>query len=205
MSTGTVPARVSDLHKSAFWIYGVTAMVMREPLAIVIRHTSSAGVDDPQVQVEIARMAIVLLSMARVFLASGLYFDQVYLRPDSAARFPRRSYPVDFLAGLVQFLLIVGASTVIAGPAVGFNASIGAFLLSDAVWWLGAKALFYSTAGLLAGPALREAVVFSICLAAYLVLGQLPAYGVLLAATLGAIVVLVRTYDEPAPSTTAQG
>src|SRR5215510_832294 len=121
MASGTAPARVSDLHKGAFWIYGVTAMVMREPLSIVIKHTTAAGTADPQVQVEIVRMAIVLLLMSRVFLLSGLYFDQVYLRPDSAVLFPRRSYPADFLLGLVHFLLIVGASTVIAGPAAGFH------------------------------------------------------------------------------------
>ena len=133
-------SRISDLHKSAFWIYGVTAMVMREPFATVIRHTASAGLGDWQVRLELIRVAIVLMLMARIFLASGLYFDEVYLREDSTVRFPSRSYPVDFLAGLMQFLIIVGASTVVAlhsrsrlGISV-FTLLVLAFLLFDAVW-----------------------------------------------------------------------
>jgi len=132
--------RISDLHKSAFWIYGVTAMVMREPFATVIRHTASAGFGDWQVRLEVIRVAAVLMLMARIFLASGLYFDEVYLREDSAARFPRRSYPVDFLAGLLQFLIIVAASTVVtlhSRSRLGFSVFallVTAFLLFDAVW-----------------------------------------------------------------------
>jgi hypothetical protein len=132
--------RISDLHKSAFWIYGVTAMVMREPFATVIRHAASAGFGDWQVRLEVIRVVAVLMLMARIFLASGLYFDEVYLREDSAIRFPRRSYPVDFLAGLLQFLIIVAASTVVtlhsrsrSGFSV-FALLVTAFLLFDAVW-----------------------------------------------------------------------
>jgi hypothetical protein len=151
MPNSAVSGRISDLHKSAFWIYGVTAMVMREPFASVIRHASTAGLGDWQVRLELLRVAVVLMLMARVFLASGLYFDQVYLREDSAARFPRRSYPVDFLAGLLQFLTIVAGSTAVAlhlrsplGLSI-FAILVVAFLLFDAVWIALSRLLGYST------------------------------------------------------------
>src|SRR4051812_42626435 len=92
--------RVPDLHKSAFWIYGVTAMVMREPLGIVLRHASSSGWSDGAVRLEALRTLIVLLLMSKQFLAAGIYFDRVYIQQESGERFPRRSYPMDFLFGM---------------------------------------------------------------------------------------------------------
>ena len=79
MPNGSEAPRVSDLHKSAFWIYGVTAMVMREPLAGLVRHIASAGMGNVQVRLETLRVAVVLVLMSRLFLESGLYFDEVYL------------------------------------------------------------------------------------------------------------------------------
>jgi hypothetical protein len=160
------PGRISDLHKSAFWIYGVTAMVMREPFATVIRHTAAAGFSDWQVRLELVRVAVVLILMARIFLASGLYFDEVYLREDSGARFPRKSYPVDFLAGLMQFLIIVAASTVVTlhsrsrlGISV-FALLVIAFLLFDAGWIALSALLRLSTTREIAGRATFGAAGF---------------------------------------------
>src|SRR6266567_2466788 len=140
MVDGKTTARISDLHKRAFWIYGVTAMVMREPFAAVIRHTAGVGLADWQVRLELLRVAVVLLLMARLFLASGLYFDEVYMRPESAARFPRRSYAVDFLAGLMQFLVIVAGSTAVSlhsrtlAELSPFVALAALFLLFENAW-----------------------------------------------------------------------
>lgn len=140
MLNGKTTGRISDLHKGAFWIYGVTAMVMREPFAAVIRHTSTAGPADWQVRLELLRLAVVLLLMSRLFLASGLYFDEVYMRPNSAESFPHRSYAVDFLAGLIQFLVVVAASTAVSlhsrafGEFSPFMILVAAFLLSETGW-----------------------------------------------------------------------
>jgi len=153
MPIGSGAGRVSDLHKSAFWIYGVTAMVMREPLGVVIRHIAAAGVGDVQVRLEILRVSIVLALMSQLFLASGLYFDEVYLQPDSAERFPRRSYPADFISGLLHFLLAVGASTVVSTTANAFPAVVLAFLLYDSAWYALSRLLGFATVSRLAGPA----------------------------------------------------
>jgi len=162
MPNGSEAPRVSDLHKSAFWIYGVTAMVMREPLAGLVRHIASAGMGNVQVRLETLRVAVVLALMSRLFLESGLYFDEVYLRADSVARFPRRSYPIDFLSGLLHFLLAVGASTAVSTVTSAFPVLVLAFLLYDCLWYAVSKLLRYTTAtliGAFAVASLRNAAV----------------------------------------------
>jgi hypothetical protein len=197
--------RVADLHKGAFWIYGVTAMVMREPLRNAIGHAAAAGPGSPEVQVEILRVTVILALMARQFLASGLYFDQVHLRAESALRFPRRSYPIDFLAGLLQFLLVVCASTAIAldGP---FAVLTGAFLLFENMWLAGSAAMRLSTTVRIAEMARSGRLAFAIAGAAYgaaAAAGQwrmarlLPLLAVL-ALTCYEMAKLVKAYDRPA-------
>jgi hypothetical protein len=206
MPQGTTAGRISDFHKSAFWIYGVTAMVMREPFATVIRHTSAAGLADWQVRLELLRVVVVLMLMARLFLASGLYFDEVYLQEGSAGRFPRRSYPVDFLAGLMQFLTIVAGSTVVAlhdrsrwGLSV-FAILVAAFLLFDAVWIALSKVLGFSTTREIAGRATFGSAALTIAVLAGMasldaVLAEQTAFACLLVLTLFDMTKLVREYD----------
>ena len=212
MPNGGESPRVSDLHKSAFWIYGVTAMVMREPLAGLIRHIAAAGVGDVQVRLETLRVAVVLALMSRLFLASGLYFDEVYLRLDSAARFPRRSYPVDFISGLLHFLLAVGASTAVSTVTSAFPAIVLAFLLYECLWYLVSKLLRYTTAALIGGFAaagLRNVAVSAGFWAAVRVgVGPQAADEAGFAAVLGLtfcdIARLLRAYSRPPASAAAK-
>jgi hypothetical protein len=200
---------VSNLEKSAFWIYGVTAMVMREPFASVLRHASAAGIRDWQVRLELLRVLVVLILMSRLFLASGLYFDIVYMRADSAARFPRRSYPMDFLAGLAQLLIVVGASTIVGlhdrmpGELSLFMALVAVFLISETVWLLLSLALRFSSAPLVSGFAKFNLAVLGICFLAWLAArfgGASPVFGdglallLLFAFTAFDIVRLIRKY-----------
>lgn len=148
--------RVSELHKSAFWIYGVTAMVMREPFASGIRHAATAGLGDWQVRLELLRTAVALLLMARFFLMLGRYFDEVYFRPESAACFPRRSYPMDFLTGLIQLLTLVAASSAVslhgrtqAGISVFIVLTL-LFLCLDIGWLAVSTLLRFSSTGRIA-------------------------------------------------------
>jgi hypothetical protein len=198
--------RVSDLHRSAFWIYGVTAMVMREPLANTVRRLSSPGPGSLEVQGEVLRVAVVLALMSRLFLASGLFFDEVHLRPDGASRFPRRSYPVDFLSGLLQFLLLVAASTTIAAPGP-FALLIGAFLLYENLWWAASAALRLSSTRPVRRMARAGTLAFLICGAVYAgaelagmpLLRLLPPV-VLLAVTFRELAGLIREYGQPPAS-----
>jgi hypothetical protein len=209
--SGTTGGRTSDLHKSAFWIYGVTAMVMREPFANVIRHASTAGLSDWQVRLEILRTVIVLVLMARLFLLLGIYFDEVYVRPESAERFPRRSYPVDFLTGLMQLLTIVAASSTVSlhgRTRVGlpvFMVLTIAFLLFDIAWLAAAKLLRFSSAARIAGFAKFNEVTLAACVVGWggvriaggdQVLADQIALLIVLAMTLFDMGRLIRNYDN---------
>ena len=145
------PARISDLHKSAFWIWGVTAMIMREPLAVVIRQVSAAGIASQTAQLVCLRTALILLILSRQFLAAGIYFDRVYMRPDSALRFPSRNYPLDFITRLMEMLVAVAASTAAGldsrepGGLSPFMIITCVMLLLESVWLMIARSANYST------------------------------------------------------------
>src|SRR5258708_37830669 len=162
-------SRIPDSHKNAFWIYGVTAMIMREPLAVVVRDLSTKGIADTGVRMECLRTAVVLLILSRQFLSAGAFFDRVYLQPDSAARFPRRSYPVDFLTRLAELLMAVAASTTIAletSVLVGlttFTVLTLVLLLLDGVWLAIARLARYSTIQEIAPIAHANFLAWSLC------------------------------------------
>ncbi len=142
--------RISELHKGAFWIYGVTAMVLHDPVLHVLTHISEAGLANWQVRLELLRCAVLLTLMARFFLAAGLYFDQVYMQEASREKYPRRSYPVDFLAGLMQFLLLLGAAVTVAahhkfrGELTVFTIAAALVALYGNLWYLLGAVLRYS-------------------------------------------------------------
>ncbi len=179
MSEQPTASRVPDFHKSAFWIYGVTAMVMREPLAIVLRHAATAGWADQGVQMEAARSLIVWLLLSRQFTVAGIYFDHVYVQSDSAARFPQRSYPVDFMLGVVALLVSVGASTIVGVSGPLFDVLVGLTLLWDLLWLAFAKALGHSTARFIAPAAIFNLGVLAVFLAVREFFGPLAGYGAL--------------------------
>ncbi|GEM_PF-3925879 len=188
----TIPAMternmsVTTLERSAFWIYGVTAMILREPLGIVLRHGSTAGWSDPVVRLEVLRTVLVLVLLSRLFLGAGLHFENVYMKADAGELYPRRNYPVDFLTGMLQLLIGVAASTAIAlhtgtsGPSM-FGMLAGAVLLSDAGWLLLAGALRYSALPRMARrAAVGTAIAAAGALAAALTQSEMAALGVLL-------------------------
>jgi hypothetical protein len=188
-------AAVADLHKSAFWIYGVTAMIMREPLAVGIRRTAESGIGGAGVADELLRVAAVFAVLSRFFLAEGLFFDEVHLRQGSGAQYPRRSYPLDFLFGMVQLVLAVGASTAIQAPQ-SFAVMIGAFLLFDNIWLAVSACMRLSTLGRIGHAARAGRLAFLICGATW---AACNAAGLQhLSLTLPAILLLVLTGWETA-------
>jgi hypothetical protein len=158
-SAASASRRLTDLQRSAFWIYGVTAMVMREPFGTVIRHATENGLRDWQFHLELLRVIVILLLLARLFLSSGLYFETVYMQANSSQLYPRRSYPTDFLAGLGQFLVGAAATTVIATHSrthqvlSAFTIVIAVFLPLDAVWLIVALVRRFSSVRLIRSQA----------------------------------------------------
>jgi hypothetical protein len=136
-----VPRKLPDLHRSAFWIYGATATVMREPMGAVLRHAFEAGMHDWQARLEVLRLAIVILVLSRLFLVVGLYFEMVFMQPDASVRYPRRSYPVDFLTGIMHFMAGAALTTVMSnhlrmpGGLAMFSWILIAFFSIDILWF----------------------------------------------------------------------
>jgi hypothetical protein len=203
--------RISDLQRSAFWIYGITAMVMREPFGIIVRHSTEAGWGNWQVRLEVLRVLVILLLLSRLFLVSGLYFEQVYMQPDSADRYPKRSYPIDFLAGLKQFLVGAAATTTVAmhqrvaGEFAPFTMLVALFLLVDAGWLAVAKLRGFSAAGLIqkkavwnAGTLLAAFIAWGVARAAGAdaVFADQVALGVLAVACCWDVLQQVRIYES---------
>jgi hypothetical protein len=169
----TSSVRIPDSHKNAFWIYGVTAMIMQGPLSVVVRGLSAQGIGNRAVQVEGLRLVVVFLILSRQFLAAGVFFDQVYLQSDAAVKFPSRSYPVDFLMRLTELLIAVAASTAVGldpYPQKGlatFTILAGILLLLESLWLAVARGAGYSTASLISPVARANALAFLICAALY--------------------------------------
>jgi hypothetical protein len=211
--------RISELHKGAFWIYGITAFAMHDPVSHLLAHLSSAGLADWQVRLEIWRCAVLLVLMAKFFLGAGLYFDQVYMRERSSDRYPRKSYPVDFLAGLLQFLLLVAAAVTVGfharfrGEITLFTVLVALFVLYANLWYLAAAVLRYSVRGTLAVSRDSNNLAFAVSAFAYLasrlaggadpVFADQAALGTLLILTCFDVGKLIRAYDNaeanPAP------
>lgn len=185
-------------------------MVMREPLGLIIRHISDAGLRSWQVRLELLRLAVILLLLSRLFLFSGLYFEQVFMRPDSAERYPSRSYAIDFLNGLAQFLIATAATTVIglhvriAGWFAPFTLLVYVFLLGDWVWLGIAKARRFSATPLIASWAGSNAIIViasAIASGVALLAGADPVFAgqtallVIAAITLWRIFKLIRMFE----------
>jgi hypothetical protein len=160
------PARIPDAHKSAFWIYGVTAMVMREPLSIFVHDLSSTGPANPGVQLEGLRVFLVFLFLTCQFLSAGIFFDRVYLEPNSSAQFPHRSYPVDFISRMIELLVAVAAAGAVGiharhiGGLAPFTMLVAILLLLQPVWLVVAKTAGYSTVSELIPAARVSALAF---------------------------------------------
>ncbi len=195
---GVEPAspRIHDLHKSAFWIYGVTAMIMREPMGTVLRHAAAVSWHDPMVRQEAVRALVVLFLMSRQFLASGIYFDRVYLQPDSLDRFPRRNYPLDFLFGMGELLLALAASTVLALPTPMFDYLVGLNLLAAGLLAIPAAVLDYSTKSLLGKAAIFNAGIMVVCAGVRVVSNEFAAGVVLLAMGTVQMSLLIRDFNK---------
>lgn len=196
MSAQPPAARVPDLHKSAFWIYGVTAMVMREPLSIVLHHASSAGWANPGVLMEALRSLIVWLLMSRQFTFAGVYFDQVYLQSDSAVRFACRNFSVDFILGIGALLLAVGASTIVGVKGSLFDVVVGLALLWDLLWLLVARLMGHSSVRLIAPGALFNVGILVLFWGTRSLFGDGPGYAALLACALIQMWRLMGDYEK---------
>jgi hypothetical protein len=183
---------------------------MREPIGGVLRHAFEAGFHDWQVRLEVLRLTIVILVLSRLFLEIGLYFEMVFMQPDAAMRYPRRSYPVDFLTGLLHFMTGAALTTVMtnhlrmAGGMAMFSWILLAFLSIDILWLGLAVARGFSAMPVIAGQAKVNVGMLVACAAVWAgarmagrdtVFADQLALGVLAAVTVVGILRQIRIYE----------
>jgi hypothetical protein len=102
---------VPALLRNAFWAYGVIlALAVREVLTGVSNSVFARHIFDPTVQLEVWRSLIFILMIVRYYMGVNLYFDEVYFDPAGRTRFQKTSYPIDFISGLVLFLIFFVAA-----------------------------------------------------------------------------------------------
>ncbi|MBI3679629.1 MAG: hypothetical protein HY235_04470 [Acidobacteria bacterium] len=118
------------------------SLAIREPLVHVIPHLITDGMSNWQVQLEIWRLFVFLILTVRFYLGSGLYFDDVYVNSSTKGKYSRRSYPIDFLSGLLHFLMFFACAIALSlhqriGTEISyFLALLVLILLYDNIWWL---------------------------------------------------------------------
>jgi hypothetical protein len=134
------------LHPQASWLYGVVvALAIREGLAQVIPQITSPlhNGETWAITLQIWRLTVFLFVLIRFFLGSVKYFDEIHHDPESSRRYQTKSYGLDFLVGLVHFILFFGWATTIADVrhhelATGLSHFVkigGVILLYDVVWF----------------------------------------------------------------------
>jgi hypothetical protein len=139
------------LHAHAFWIYGVIAgLAIREALVRAGSHVflpSSpsflpADVLPWKLHLEAFRLITFLMTITCFYFGSAFFFDKVYLNEATAPKFEKKSYGLDYILGMVHFLVFFAWSLTLADHSrfrwglSPFLLFMSAILLYDVVWFV---------------------------------------------------------------------
>jgi|ERR1051326_640278 hypothetical protein len=137
-------------HNHAFWVYGViVGLAIREGLVKVISQNIdyqapvTQGPATPHdVSLQAIRLVLFLGVIIRFYLGSAIYFDSVYCSDKSDKKYPTKNYGIDFLLGLIHFILFFGwcetltRSDHLVHGFGSFLLGLGMILLYDMLWWI---------------------------------------------------------------------
>ena len=135
------------LHEHAFWLYGVIAgLAIEEALGSVIPHlftraevSGGASQDTKLLFAAFFRLAVFLIVIIRFYVGSALFFESAHIHVPEHARESKRSYALDFVTGLIHFLLFFIWAFSIDVHTKGlrwFPALLALILLYDVLWVL---------------------------------------------------------------------
>jgi hypothetical protein len=139
------------LHAHAFWVYGViVGLAIREALVRAGSHIFLPGsptflpsdVLPWKLHLEAFRLIIFLMTITCFYFGSGVFFDKVYLNEKTASRFEKKSYGLDFVLGMVHYLVFFAWSLTLADHSrfrwglSPFLLFMSAILLYDVVWFV---------------------------------------------------------------------
>ncbi len=91
---------------------------------------------------EAFRLIIFLMTITCFYFGSAVFFDKVYLNEKTASRFQKKSYGLDYVLGMVHFLVFFAWSLTLADHSrfrwglSPFLLFMSAILLYDVVWFV---------------------------------------------------------------------
>lgn len=141
-AAGQVKVESKSLHVHAFWLYStIVALSMDQALRETIPNFIKPPAANPAYdQFAYAfRLSIFLVVVIRFYLGGAIFFERVHAGATADKDFPEKSYVIDFLSGLLHFLLFfVWAYSIDLNtkPPLMFPIVLAVILLWDVPWFL---------------------------------------------------------------------
>jgi hypothetical protein len=128
-----------SLHSHAFWLYStVVALAIKEALAETIPYFITPPANPVFDRVVYGfRLLVFLVVVIRFYLGSAIFFERAHAGETADKDFPNKSYVIDFVFGLVHFLLFFAWAFSIdinTKPITLFPVLLGVILLYDIPW-----------------------------------------------------------------------
>lgn len=150
MESNPTPSLISkDLHKHAFWLYGVIiGLSIEESLRHVLPHVAEISFYNNNLSrhkaihigTDVIQLAVFLTLVVRFFLGSVRYFDQAHISP-SSSKYKSKNYALDFFFGLIHFSGFLGLALSFGEqqPEWLFLFWLAYILSYDLIWVLGCR------------------------------------------------------------------
>lgn len=131
------------LHEHYFWLYGVfVGLAIQQALGVATPHLLNRTATSSWHGYEDAiRLGVFLFLIIRFYLGSGYFFKTAYIG-DSAHKYKKKNYFIDFVFGLFHFLLFFGLAATLEfhdGHESRFLVLLLIILMYDGLWFLAAR------------------------------------------------------------------
>ena len=175
------------------WVYGViVGLAIREALTKVIPQALPM-LADPQKSAVLhidairatwlysVRLVVFLAMIVRFYLGSATYFETVYCSEKSAENYPNTNPGIDFLLGLIHFILFFVWSETLTEPErfadglSGFLVILGTILAYDLIWWF--VSVKYSTKETIRAWAVLNLLTLGASYGAFFIVGAHTGWG----------------------------
>jgi hypothetical protein len=127
-----------NVLRNAFWLYSViVGLSIEEALKSVIPQIFALAPEQRWEFIPAAlRLFLFLVLIIRFYLGAAFFFEKVYFS-EKASEYPKKSYNLDFLFGLIHFLIFFALAISIESqqiPRRVFQVLLSVTILYD-VWW----------------------------------------------------------------------
>jgi hypothetical protein len=139
MSQETALSREERLSRHALWLYGViVGLAIKHALESVLIHFYvPPDARRWPILLEATRLFVFLLMIIRFYLGGIVYFEKVYGSPDSANKYPDRTFSLDFMFGTIHYLFffaLAGSINAYEFHPKFFAIILSVILLYDLAW-----------------------------------------------------------------------